>query len=167
MVFWTRFAVTFLTLLSCLVVLTIVESKEKLTSLKRSPYESSSVAEEMVCSNTEGEKNCKALVDDASVDDMQDNDESEDDDESDDDDDDNDDESESDGDDDDEEEDDNDDFDGDFHNEFIHKAGDDEECVNNEVDCQFWANLEPSECKKNPSFMLSNCKLACKACEKQ
>ena len=54
-------------------VLTIVESKEEPTSLKRSPHESSSVVEEMICSNTEGESNCEALVDDASVDGMQDN----------------------------------------------------------------------------------------------
>lgn len=52
-----------------------------------------------------------------------------------------------------------------INNDFEEQYDDDDECVNKDEHCQFWANLEPSECKTNPDYMLSDCKLACRACD--
>lgn len=35
-------------------------------------------------------------------------------------------------------------------------------CENKHDTCKAWANA--GECKKNPGFMLADCKFACKAC---
>ena len=126
------------------VLLTIIEGKEE---VKAGSFESSSVVEEMVCSNTEGEGNCKVPVDDSSNQNLQGYDgnivEEENDDG-----------------------DDDDDDDNDFHDESMH-FDDNDDCVDKDEQCQFWAKLEPSECDANPGYMLSHCKLSCRACKKQ
>ena len=40
-------------------------------------------------------------------------------------------------------------------------------CRNQHAECDFWANLTPSECTTNPDFMLQECRLACRDCKKQ
>lgn len=37
-------------------------------------------------------------------------------------------------------------------------------CGNNHANCDMWASRTPSECTKNPNYMLKMCKKACKVC---
>lgn len=139
------------------VLLTIIEGKEE---VKAGSFESSSVIEEMVCSNTEGERNCKNPIDDSSNHNLQGYDGNIVEEESDDDDDD-------DGNDDNDDDDDDDDDDNDdFYDESVH-FDDNDDCVDKDEQCHSWAKLEPSECEANPGYMLSQCKLSCRACRRQ
>jgi hypothetical protein len=174
-----RFAVALLAaLLPISVVLANAEGEEKLVIHNRDPLGSSSSADEMVCSKTEGEQNCKIVVDDSSedyirqrveLDDEYDDNEidGEDDYDYDDEDEDEDDDDEDDYEDDEDDYDDDDDDDDEDEDELVQRIEDDEECVDKETDCQFWADLDPSECLMNPTYMLSDCKKACRACKKQ
>lgn len=42
----------------------------------------------------------------------------------------------------------------------------DDECFDNDTDCPFWAGLKPSECEVNADFMLQECRLSCRVCER-
>jgi len=39
-----------------------------------------------------------------------------------------------------------------------------DDCRDEDRDCEYWANREPSECELNSEFMLSACRLSCGAC---
>ena len=65
MVTCKRFAVTCWTIMRWSMVQIVVESKKELTSLIESTDEVDSNSEEMVCTDTREEKNCRATFDDA------------------------------------------------------------------------------------------------------
>jgi hypothetical protein len=44
---------------------------------------------------------------------------------------------------------------------------DDPSCWDDHEDCQLWSKQKPSECEVNPDFMLHECKLACRVCDRQ
>jgi hypothetical protein len=44
---------------------------------------------------------------------------------------------------------------------------DDPACRDDHEDCQFWSKQKPSECEVNPDFMVHECKLACRVCDRQ
>lgn len=135
MVFYKRFAVTCLTITRWWTVLLTVESKKELLSLIDSVDKHDSISEEMVCTNAQGERNCEATAKDI------------------------------------EEADDY--FDDTFDNnpdeesdeEYGSKLDTSQECIDMHQDCQYWAQLTPSECEINPDFMLFECKKACRTCE--
>lgn len=58
-----------------------------------------------------------------------------------------------------------DDVDEEFDEDHAHEF-DDEECVDNFTDCDLWAKRKPSECEANPKFMSTECKMACRLCDK-
>ena len=165
MILWARMVGAYFVLLIGLASLSVVEGGEEIVSGERSSNEKPLLEEEMVCSNIEGEKTCK--VEDAEDDTHNhdvfgdyDGDEHDDED---------DDEHDDEHDDEYDDEFDDDEYDGEYEDddEFVEKIIDDEECIDEYPHCQMWAEFKPSECDRNPDFMLSKCKLACRACEKR
>mmetsp|Transcript_6091 Transcript_6091/g.14766 ORF Transcript_6091/g.14766 Transcript_6091/m.14766 type:complete len:507 (-) Transcript_6091:905-2425(-) len=162
MMLWARMVSAFYVLLICLTVRSAVEGGEELVTGERSSNEKPLLEEEMVCSNTEAENTCNVedddddthnhdVFDDYDGDDHDDEDDDEEDDE-----------------DDDEYEYDDDEYDGEYEDDdkFVEKIVGDEECIDKYSNCPMWAESKPSECSINADFMLSKCKLACRACEK-
>ena len=128
--------------------MTIVEGKEEQISQKSSLNDSSSIEEaeeEMVCKAVDGDDNDNTIPSLLDTSDIQDKGKDEDDDD---------------------EYNDDDGYDDGYDDDDDVVVVDDE-CRNEDDDCEFWATLEPSECKTNPGFMLSNCKMACRSCERQ
>jgi hypothetical protein len=66
-------------------------------------------------------------------------------------------------------EDDDDDDDDDEKEDYDNDDGkdDDPSCRDDHEDCQSWSQQKPSECEVNPNFMLHECKLACRVCDRQ
>jgi len=136
MVSCTRFAAIYLALLPWSMVLMIVEGEEEIIPPM---HEVDSVTEEMVCTNTQGEMNYEVIDDDVEdyvIDEESDADKGL-----------------------------NDDIDEEFDADHDHEF-DGQECVDNYEECQFWAKSKPSECETNPNFMLTECKMACRSCDK-